>query len=283
MVQSDPGNRTETSDKAVLNTEVTTMPTRRQRKLEKKRRKEKKRKERQRSLAPTAASLAYHGNKYKTEQLVRSICSAETGILEAFVISDRKLTDRAVESALVRLIRDMRQGSLPALDEAPDAPDSKHGDQDLIVWRIRSNWRNLFEEEPHPGRDRLIGVLRTILGSIEVWKSASPTSRGYLNYVEGFLGKLGISVEAYSEDLEPIEEDQQDELLEIGRQWCHDGDEEAAAEFRNLAEYMIHDGQTEAVVEVCQRLMGEVGQSEMTAELGYFSIKAQQASRIGMQ
>ncbi len=50
------------------------------------------------------------------------------------------------------------------------------------------------------GVETLIGVLRTTLDSIRTWGSASPTSRGYLNYIEGFLGKAGISVRKATAD-----------------------------------------------------------------------------------
>ena len=43
--------------------------------------------------------------------------------------------------------------------------------------------------------ETLIGVLRTLLGSIEGRKSADPASRSYLYYIKDFLGKMGITSE----------------------------------------------------------------------------------------
>lgn len=252
------------------------MATRRQRKLEKKRRKEKRESARRSNRPETAASLAYHGNKYKTEELVETLCSAETGILEAFVITDRELTDRAVEAAVANMIGRMRRGTLPHLDSTSERPDEEAG-EDFIAWRIRSNWQHLFQTKPRPGRDKLIGVLRTVLGSIDTWKSTSPTSHGYLNYIEGFLGELGISVDVVSSKSGEIEEPDEDELLEIGRQWCHDGDEEAAAEFQNFVEYLIRAGQGERVINVCQRLIGETRRPELTDHLSAIAIEAHRA------
>ena len=70
----------------------------------------------------------------------------------------------------------------------------------MLIWNVRRNWHLEFETRPNPGRDKLVGVLRTILGSIDVWGSVNPTSHGYLQYIEGFVGKLGVHLEAVSPD-----------------------------------------------------------------------------------
>ena len=257
------------------------MATKSQRKLEKKRRKERKQLVRRKTRTETAASFAYTGNKYKTEALVTTLCSAETGILQAFVISGRELTDRVVESALVDMIMALRRNTLPPLDDEPDSSYTTHSDKDLVCWCIRGNWRELYCTEPPLGRDKLVGVLRTILGSIEVWKSAGRDSRGYLNYIEGFLGEMGISVDADCCDTNTRAITDNNELLEIGRDWCHDGDQEAALVFENIVEHMIRSGQSEEVVNVCQRLMGEVGNSPEIERLSFYAIEAQRCGQIG--
>lgn len=258
------------------------MATRRQRKLEKKRRKEEQQRIKHRNRPVSAASLAYHGDRYKTDEFVPIFASTETGIIEAFAISDRRLTDRSVEQALVKMIVGMRQDTLQPLNgealssEEATSFEGKAGDeQELIIWRVSSHWQDLFENKPAPARDTLIGVLRTILGSIEVWRSPGPTSRGYLHYIDGFLGKAGISVESYPVDEEPDEEDDQQELLELGRDWCYDGDEEARLVFENLVQHLIHSGQAETVVDVCQQLIGETGNSPVMASLMDYSLQAQ--------
>lgn len=42
------------------------------------------------------------------------------------------------------------------------------------------------------GRDNQIGILRTILGSIETHRSSN--ARGYLDYLIGFMRGLGVQV-----------------------------------------------------------------------------------------
>ena len=98
------------------------------------------------------------------------------------------------------LILQIRRGSLPPLDDTTNVDYAEGGEEDLLIWNIRSHWRHFFQTRPHPGRDKLVGVLRTILGSIGVWGSISTVSRHYLHHVEGFVTDLGVSCEAVSPD-----------------------------------------------------------------------------------
>jgi len=151
------------------------------------------------------------------------------------------------------------------------------------VWNIRRSWEELFRTEPHPGLERLTGVLRTILGSIEVWSTPSPDSRGYLSYVEGFLRNAGVSVSNISPDTElASEEPEGDDLMALGQAWCHGTDPEAAADFRALAENLIRSSDPEAldeVAEVCQGLLNEAPTQEVRAELSKLALWAHQKLR----
>jgi hypothetical protein len=167
------------------------------RKLEKKRRKET---ERAKRLAKPV-SLAYHGNKYKKEELIPVHLATERGIYETDVILDRTLTDRQVKAALETLIARLRSGTVPGFD--PDKPlQSTEGEPtELLILNMTRNIQDLFGTALGPGRDTLIGVLRTILGSIEFWTTAvDPTSRGYLHYLQGFLAKMGVTTRKVTAD-----------------------------------------------------------------------------------
>jgi hypothetical protein len=243
---------------------------------------QKKRKAKRAKRAPKRVPLAYHGNKYKTEELIETLMRAEVGIYETFVMTERKLTDHTVKAALEKLILQMRGAPLADLEDTSVVDYVEGEEADLVIWNIRRDWQDLYETKPRPSRDSQIGVLRTILGSIDVWKSVSPASRGYLRYLEGFLQKLGVSVELCSPDGTLTQAAEDEDLLSIGRAWCHKEDPEAAAAFRNLAEYMIRSGDEETVVEVCQQLIGENPDSEAFAELSWLSIQAQKAIQTTM-
>jgi hypothetical protein len=224
----------------------------------------------------THSVLAYEGNKYKTDELVPVFFHTEMGIYESYVQSDRQLTDRDVEAALEKLIVSMRQGTLPPLSEMQPSGEGEDDEIDLIIWNIRRNWQELFQEQPRPGAEKLIGVLRTTLGSINTWSSPSPESRGYLSYLRGFLQKAGVSVDELSSERHLLPAPPEEELAAIGRAWCLAGEEEAADEFHALAEKMMRSGQAEAVVETCQELMGQTTRTEVIADLSKLSIMARQ-------
>jgi hypothetical protein len=227
--------------------------------------------------ARTRTSLAYKGGKYKTPELVNVIFHTERAIYEAWVMTDRQLTDRDVEASLEQLILQMREGPLPPLEEAGDDDE-----KDLIVWNIGRHWEELFRTEPHPGLERLTGVLRTILGSIEVWSTPSPDSRGYLSYVEGFLRKAGVSTKISPDTELALEEPEEDDLMALGQTWCHGTDPEAAADFRAMAENLIRSSDPaalEEVAEVCQGLLNEAPTQEVRAELSKLALWAHQKLR----
>ena len=154
--------------------------------------------------SPKHESLAYSGSKYTTGAYVPILFRTEVGIYESFVMLGRELTDDDVEAAIVTLILRMREGPLPPLGESNEVTITEDGEEELIIENIRRNWRILAEEGSLTIRDDLIGVLRTILHSISVWRSKSLHSRSYLTYIEGFLKKLGVSVEQADENFNPL-------------------------------------------------------------------------------
>jgi hypothetical protein len=226
-------------------------------------------------------SLAYEGKKYKTDALVPVYFETELGIFQAHVITHRKLTDQVVAAAVTKLVQQMRQGPLPPLEDGDRVEYVVGQEEELIIRLIRQNWRNL--PEPRPSRDELIGVLRTTLNSIDIWSTPGPKSVGYLHYIEGFLKKQGVRFETQTPDGERIEEPEEDELYEIGQEWCFDHDPESEREFKEMAEELIRSGQAERVTSVCQRLIGEATmEPEVIPELSVLSVRAQQAMKRDM-
>jgi hypothetical protein len=169
---------------------------------EKKRKKklaEKKRK------AGKAQSLAYMGQKFKKDKFIPTWMHTEIGIYQTYVITDRKLFDQTVVSSLESLIRQMRAGPLPPLPETAQVHYEVGKEEDLLIENIRRSWADHFATEWRPPKDDLIGVLRTILGSIEKVKAPGPRSQSYLLHIAGFLTKkIGVSVKRFSADRKPI-------------------------------------------------------------------------------
>jgi hypothetical protein len=144
-------------------------------------------------------SLAYHGNQYKTPEWVPILHRTEVGVYESYVMSDRTLTDDQVESSFERLIRQLRANPHTPIEELDD-DEEDNGLVDLTMWSIRRNWQILEDRDTLPVREDLIGVVRTLLHSLEIWRSKSMHGRGYLQFVEGFMKQTGVTVEMVDPD-----------------------------------------------------------------------------------
>ena len=227
-------------------------------------------------------SLAYTGKTYKTDEYAPIFYRTEVGIYEAYVMCDRVLTDDEVEAAIERLVTLMRQGPLPPLAETGSVTLTEGGEEELVIANIRRNWQIRAEEGTLPGRDDLIGVLRTILHSIAVWRSQSLHSQGYLRYVEGFLKKLGVSVRQVTPDLVPIPEPEEDPLLAMGRAWVAEGNQTAEAEFADQVGSLLRAGSADRVIEVCQQLLGETGDMTVVPRLQEFAVRGHRALKTEM-
>ncbi|HEX4608682.1 MAG TPA: hypothetical protein VH092_10800 [Urbifossiella sp.] len=239
----------------------------------------------ERRKARLRQSSAYLGEKYKTEELVPAWMHAEIGIYQTYVISDRTLLDRTVEEGLEKLIGMMRTGSLPPLPDTGEIRYEEGREADFLIESIRRCWAQHFATAQRPPRDDLIGVLRTILGSVEKVKSPDPSSQSYLHHIAGFLTKkLGIRVEAVAADRTPLPGPDEGELVRLGRQWSAGGPPEARAAFLELAAYRMSAGQTSRVIDDCHLLVGEISEpsSVVVSELVALIKKARESLRIEM-
>src|SRR5258707_15189658 len=107
---------------------------------------------------PVKASLAYDGNKYKTDELIPVHLATETGIYVAFQISDGELTDHHVRGALEKMVMQMRGEGLPSFEHSCQGEHVPGQEEELVIWGVRHAWFHYFEGHPHPGGDTLIGV-----------------------------------------------------------------------------------------------------------------------------
>src|SRR5262249_41967785 len=152
--------------------------------------------------------------------------------------------------ALEQMVLGLRDDTLPPFELREAVDDTPDQEVDLITYMIRRNWDELFVRFPDPGKDDRIGVLRTLLSSINTFTTSSSTSRGYLSYIAGFLRQAGLVEE--EDDDGPV-----DPLTEAGEAWVLDGDPSARSEFMRLAQQMITAGQGMRVAEIAQELMGQ--------------------------
>jgi hypothetical protein len=225
-------------------------------------------------------SLAYSGNKYKKDEFVPLVFETELAIFEAYRMTDQAITDHDVRAALEKLVLGLRHGELPPLEDPGEIRHAEGDEQDFLIGNIRRHWELLSEKQLRFGTEDRIGVVRTLLNSVDTWGTAGPQSRGYLHFLEGFMKKAGVSVDAYDESFQPLPATQEDEMLGVGRDWCIDGDQEAARAFRDWVARSIRAGQAQRVVDVCQQLLGEISSSRdmgLVSELSALSLQAHAA------
>ncbi|HLJ09541.1 MAG TPA: hypothetical protein VKU82_00055 [Planctomycetaceae bacterium] len=227
---------------------------------------------------PLVESQAYQGNRYRSEQFVKPLFETELGIYEGYLISERELTDDDVEDDLEALIDALRASPVSEFFYNADLQE-KHGLGGYVHSTIFIRWREMYETRRLPARDDLIGIVRTILGSLEVWRSKSASSRGYLSYLDGFMKKMGVSIQVFERDGEMFQlvaDPPPDELYEVGAMWLA-GSVEAHRRFVELANELLQQGRSEQVQNACQKLLGLVGTVERPEFpiLSELSIRAQ--------
>jgi len=165
----------------------------------------------ERQQASRSHSLAYMGSRYKTEELIPMLMNVEIGIYESYVITDRKLLDQTIKDALEALIRKMQAGTLSPLSDTAEFRYAVGQEEDLVITNIRRNLALHFATAWRPPKDQRIGVLRTVLGSVETMRSHGPRSQSYMHHIAGFLTKkLGVKVETFSHDMTALPEPEEE-------------------------------------------------------------------------
>lgn len=142
---------------------------------------------------------------YRSEEYVHYIMNAEIGILQAATIVP-ELTDGQVDDALANLISQLKQPDavsklLPA-ETSTDLEDAEPIDTaapDFVQSFILMNLRNAFEEHGPLNAEDLSGVLGVIKTSVKRW-NIGMHRRGYISYLEDFLGQMGAGVQKLSQE-----------------------------------------------------------------------------------
>jgi hypothetical protein len=130
----------------------------------------------------------YAGKKYQGQRWVPHVYQTELAVYEAVLRSGRGLTNVQVRAAFVELIEHLRRGLSPLLP--PDAlavPFAPGNEVHFLVWNIRRHWGLLFEEQGPVDPEDLIGILRTLLFSIEAQAWARGKDRGYVDFLYHFM------------------------------------------------------------------------------------------------
>lgn len=143
--------------------------------------------ERNQRRQKSAEPFPYSGRKYQAAAYVPYIYQTESAVLAAYLDSGRQLTNEQVRQAFVQLIERLRHDSPAAVAEVEADEQAAPGTVDDVVLRIRRSWGRLFTEREPCSRNDMVGILRTLLYSIQAHAWNTGPSRGYLAYLEKFF------------------------------------------------------------------------------------------------
>ena len=142
---------------------------------------------------------------YRSEAYVPYIVRIESGILQAATI-DPDLTDGDVDQALRHFMAELQSPEaltrlLPAkTDEASPDAESQKTKQDFIQFFVFLNLQDAFAEQLRPiSAEDVSGIFGVLRSSLKSWGHGAHR-RGYITYLEGFLGQMGIATRRLSEE-----------------------------------------------------------------------------------
>jgi hypothetical protein len=135
----------------------------------------------------------YEGTKYQQDAWTPLVYATEKAIYEVILQTVRQLTNDEVEKAFVDLVLALRRGLAPALSPEEAEPELVVGQASAnVVWNIRRHWTEYFASFGNVAVADLIGILRTLLFSIEAHQANTGRRRGYVAFLQGFLEERGL-------------------------------------------------------------------------------------------
>lgn len=124
-------------------------------------------------------------DKYRAEEYAPIYLAAERGVWESDVLLDQALNDDDVRWAIETLATELVMDVTPS----PEARGPRDEKRDVITGRVRRNWSELFGGRRPPGHEDLIGVLGTLLASVESWRDPAEDARGYLRHLGDLMAE----------------------------------------------------------------------------------------------
>ncbi len=142
---------------------------------------------------------------YRDERYVMYVVSVETGILQVSTI-DSNLTDGDVIDALEDLILQLQNPEVFAnvlFPQSAGAAPAADAGEEKIMGRTQNfilmNLRSAFEQHGALPAEDVVGILDVIKRSTRK-HSVGMHRRGYLTFLVGFLGQMGIEVRQLSDE-----------------------------------------------------------------------------------
>jgi hypothetical protein len=145
----------------------------------------------QRAKRQEVGVLPYGGERYRSDRWVGHIYATEKAVYETIQVFGPRLTNEHVRAVYVGLIEELRAGR-PALltEDDPDVEYVPGREIPYLAWMVRAHWTEfVFVHGPVAVED-WIGILRTLLHSLELHNSNTGSAWGYVAYLERFMRQV---------------------------------------------------------------------------------------------
>lgn len=133
----------------------------------------------------------YEGSRYRAERWVPHVYATERAVYETILLTADKLSNQQVRAAFEQLVRHLRSnlpGPLP--DGETETVYASGSEVEFLIWNIRNHWRQLVEEQGNVDKEDLIGILRTLLFSIQAHALDRGPRQGYVSFLREFMERI---------------------------------------------------------------------------------------------
>jgi hypothetical protein len=143
----------------------------------------------------TTEVTPYEGTTYQADRWVPWVFETELAVHEAQVFLGPRLTNDHVRIAFTELVLRLRKGAAPKAGDDELEPAYTPGQEpEFVIDLIRVHWRRAFEEDGPVATADLIGILRTLLNSMEAHAWNRGPTAGYLAFLSEFMRKQRVNV-----------------------------------------------------------------------------------------
>jgi hypothetical protein len=133
----------------------------------------------------------YEGSKYRADSWAPYVSATEEAIYDVIVLSECRLTNDAVRQAFIALIHHLRSKAAAALPaDAPEVAFNPAEPVPHLIYKMRLAWRGIQENRGPVRNEDWVGILRTLLYSMQAQSWHLGASRGYVVFLKGYMERF---------------------------------------------------------------------------------------------
>lgn len=127
----------------------------------------------------------YDGERYRTEQWVPLVYATEKAVYETILLAAGRLTNPQARETFERLVRPLPDGETQMIYASGN-------EVEFLTWNIRLKWREYEQKHRTVAKEDYIGILRTLLFSMQAHAADRGPQQGYLAFLKEFMRNAGL-------------------------------------------------------------------------------------------